>query len=217
MGKKSGLRKPRASTKAIVFDEGARKDFLTGFSKRKKERRQHARQKLAVEVRNEKLSERAERRDAKKKALGIAEDGIADDDEEAAATDSDDDDGDAGNAETAQFVIGDTLTTTTVESIMEDSDDEEADGAPQSKRTAQISWMGGKTSGGASSGGASSDDGGFKQRVQQKKFDLSQPLASVIPGYKAPVGLKKKKKVKKRKLLSKKDKQKHRAPERRHG
>ena len=213
----SKFRKPRAGTKAIVFDETARKDFLTGFSKRKKERRQHARQKLAVEVRNEKLTERAERRDAKRKALGYEEDMSADVDGEVDTDTDDDDGGDKVETEQESFVIGDTLTMTTVESIMQDSNDDEADGVSQTKRTAQISWMGGSTSGGAAASSGGSDDGGFKQRVQQKKFDLSQPLASVIPGYKAPVGLKKKKKVKKRKLLSKKDKQKHRAPERKHG
>ena len=44
-------RKPRE----IVFDAGARKEFITGFRKRKTERQQHARQKIAERVRQEKI------------------------------------------------------------------------------------------------------------------------------------------------------------------
>ena len=72
--------------------------------------------------------------------------------------------------------------------------------------------MGRSTDKSAGSTSSRSDD--VKQRIMQKKFDLSKPLATIIPGYKAPVGLKKKKKVKKRKILSKKEKQAQRRPQR---
>ncbi len=41
--RKSGKRAPRV----ITWDDDARKEFITGFRKRKNERRQHARQKIA--------------------------------------------------------------------------------------------------------------------------------------------------------------------------
>ena len=49
-GRKSGKRAPRV----ITWDDDARKEFITGFRKRKNERRQHARQKIAEEVRQNK-------------------------------------------------------------------------------------------------------------------------------------------------------------------
>ena len=58
-------KKPKGGA-VITFDESARKQFLTGFRKRKNERRQHARQKIAEQVRNEKIEERKERRQATK-------------------------------------------------------------------------------------------------------------------------------------------------------
>ena len=70
MGKNMKVRK--TSAKEIVFDEDKRRDFLTGFRKRKNERRQFARNKIAEEVRKERLEERKERREFKKTLRGGA-------------------------------------------------------------------------------------------------------------------------------------------------
>ena len=43
----------KVNQKTISFDEGARKDFITGFHKRRNERRQLARNKVAKQVRQE--------------------------------------------------------------------------------------------------------------------------------------------------------------------
>ena len=219
MGKnKTGLRKPRPGQKSIVFDEDARKSFLTGFRKRKQERRQVARQKLAIEVRNEKLSERAERREVQRKAVGLVDAAQA----AAAPEDDDDDESENEEAECNSFVIGDTLTTTVVESLLEDPDGEDGNvnaiaEKPSSKKRRRLDPQEQAAHGSSvrtegAAGGGRDDD--FKARIKKKKFDLSQPLSSIIPGYKAPAGLKKRKKVKKRKVASKKDKVKQRAKNR---
>ena len=65
----------------ISFDEGARKQFLTGFRKRKNERRQHARQKIAEQVRNEKIEARNQLENyvySMKNQLSDSEKGVAD-------------------------------------------------------------------------------------------------------------------------------------------
>ena len=205
-------RKHRPGTKTISFDEDARKEFLTGLRKRKKERAQHARRKIALEVRAEKLKDREMRREERKERLGILDDDAKGEDED---EDEDEDEEDA-NAEQSTYVIGDTLTTTVVESLMDDPEGGVADAPledrPPKKKQKTLSWMGRSTDKSAGSTSSRSDDA--KQRIMQKKFDLSKPLATIIPGYKAPVGLKKKKKVKKRKILSKKEKQAQRRPQR---
>ena len=93
MGKKHKNR----SGKEIVFDENARKEFLTGFRKRKNERRQHARQKIAEEVRREKLAERQERREHMREIRGYGQ--ISDDDGSA----DDDDDQDDASKQLSKF------------------------------------------------------------------------------------------------------------------
>ena len=76
-GRKSGKRAPRV----ITWDDDARKEFITGFRKRKNERRQHARQKIAEEVRQEKIEMRREQREAFRSmnSVGI---GVSDDDDD---------------------------------------------------------------------------------------------------------------------------------------
>ena len=66
------LSKSKPKGAVISFDEEARKSFLTGFRKRKNDRRQYARQKIAEQVRQEKLSARQERRTMQKQALASA-------------------------------------------------------------------------------------------------------------------------------------------------
>lgn len=57
----------------LVFDPKARLDYITGFHRRKMERRQKARQKLAEEVRQDKLQVRREKRDQTKHLHGIGD------------------------------------------------------------------------------------------------------------------------------------------------
>ena len=66
------LSKSKPKGAVISFNEEARKSFLTGFRKRKNDRRQYARQKIAEQVRQEKLSARQERRTMQKQALASA-------------------------------------------------------------------------------------------------------------------------------------------------
>ena len=190
------MRIKRSRTKEIVFDEDARRTYLTGFRKRKNERRQFARNKLAEEVRKERLEERKERRQFKQEQVqGV---GSSAADEDAADTDEEEEeepDSDEEDAERTDYQIGDTVTTTVVSSLLCDGGEMELNKAPRQ---------------------SSSTPHAGRPKKEPKKFNLSKPLADVIPGYKAPVGLKKaKKKKKKSKVVSKKEKAKARAPERR--
>ena len=85
MGRKQKQPANKPHRKEIVFDENARRDFITGFRKRKNERRQQARQRIAEEVRLEKVKERQENREFMKQQRSVGT-GVADDD------DDDDDD-----------------------------------------------------------------------------------------------------------------------------
>lgn len=187
-----GPRIKRSRTKEIVFDEDARRNFLTGFRKRKNERRQFARNKLAEEVRKERLEERKERRQFKQEQVrGV---GSSAADEEAADTDEEEPDSDEEDAERTDYQIGDTVTTTVVSSLLGDNGEMELQKARKQ---------------------SSSTPPAGRPKKELKKFNLSKPLADVIPGYKPPVGLKKAKKKKKSKVVSKKAKAAARAPERR--
>ncbi|XP_071487978.1 nucleolar protein 12-like [Diadema antillarum] len=53
----------------LVFDEDSRKDFLTGFQKRKKARKKIAQQEAEEKRREERRKERRERRDALEEEL----------------------------------------------------------------------------------------------------------------------------------------------------
>ena len=200
MGKKKQQQR-KEHRKEIVFDENARREFITGFRKRKKERRQFARHKIAEEVRQEKLKERQEHRDFMKqqKSVGTGVEVAADDD---SAADSADDEAEPANAELTSFLLGDTLTTTVVEPLLSNEADEVAIEPQPSKRAPPAGRD------------ASARNESTKRR---KKFDLSVPLTVAIPGYKAPEGIKKKQKLKKgsaKRAASKKDKARARAPRR---
>lgn len=215
---KSKVKKPRAGTKTISFDEDVRKEFLTGFSKRKKERAQHARRKIAIEVRAEKLKDREMRREERMERLGIMDED--EDKEEEPEEGEEEEEMEDPNAEQNSYIVGDTLTTTVVESLLDDPEEDSVAAPSLAKSQDRLSWMGKSSNSSRVDGGSSSKSSNAvvswetKEKLMQKKFDLSKPLASIIPGYKAPVGLKKKKKVKKRKILSKKEKQKERMPRR---
>eukprot|EP00897_Mesotaenium_endlicherianum_P005342 jgi/Mesen1/4836/ME000243S03995 len=61
----------RRSGAAVVFDENARLEYLTGFRKRKQARRKKAEQEKEVKDRHKRLQERAERRLQVKIARGL--------------------------------------------------------------------------------------------------------------------------------------------------
>ena len=185
-GRKSGKRAPRV----ITWDDDARKEFITGFRKRKNERRQHARQKIAEEVRQEKIEMRREQREAFRSmnSVGI---GVSDDDDDG---DGGDDDAPA-DAEVATYAFQDTLTTTVVAPMnFGDDEPEVEDERPPEER------------------------GEAAPKPKPKVFKLNQPLATAIPGYK-PKDLGKSKgskgrlksQRKKGKLVSKKEKAKRRS------
>jgi hypothetical protein len=110
------LSKSKTKGAVISFDEDARKTFLTGFRKRKNDRRQYARQKIAEQVRQEKLTARQERREAQKEALaGADSDG----------SDSDGSDAEPEGAEVSTYASGDALVTTVVEALLPDEDEKE--------------------------------------------------------------------------------------------
>ena len=110
---KAGAKKSKTKGAVISFDEDARKSFLTGFRKRKNDRRQYARQKIAEQVRQEKLTARQERRVMQKEALAGASD------------DEDGSDAEPEGAEVSTYASGDALVTTVVEALLPDEDEKE--------------------------------------------------------------------------------------------
>ncbi|KAL3193857.1 hypothetical protein MRX96_000144 [Rhipicephalus microplus] len=54
----------------LVFDERERRDFLTGFQKRKKERQKKAQEKLKLQAQEEKRRLRAEKQEILQRLLG---------------------------------------------------------------------------------------------------------------------------------------------------
>ena len=57
-------RKAKTQTTSITFDRSARKDYLTGFSRRKKERQEKAKRELEDKIKKEKRDMKAEIRNA---------------------------------------------------------------------------------------------------------------------------------------------------------
>ena len=183
----------KVNQKSISFDESARKDFLTGFRKRKNERRQFARNKIAQEVRQEKLKDRQDKREADRSARGIRDDDVIAEEADGEYSDvADDDEQEVPNAELNAFLTGDTLTTTVVTPLLDDPAPpppaSAAGDAPKTSKTAQ-------------------------QKPKPKKFNLSVSITNAIPGYQLPSHMKgsKKKKKKLKSAVSKKDKASKRA------
>lgn len=126
---KSGTKKPRVE---VVFDPDARKDYLTGFHKRKQARRRFGLAMQEIKDRKERLEDRKERREAMKERreeLGVKEnleefDIKAKAREQAKARANELVSVDFEDTHT-QAMFGDTVTVTTVVGIP-DSDDEDA-------------------------------------------------------------------------------------------
>ena len=187
-----GKRRPVRDKPAIVFDEAARRDFLTGFRKRKNERKQLARQKIAAKVRKEKIEERQERREAKKanNSVGLGDGQPTDSKPSLEAA--------AAAAEVSTYHFQDTLTTTVVEPLLDDD-------PPVVEAVEEA---------------AARSRGEGAPKPKARKFNLNVPLATAIPGYVPPKqrsGGPKKKKEKKgkaKRLVSKREKARQRAPQR---
>ena len=148
------LSKSKPKGAVISFDEEARKSFLTGFRKRKNDRRQYARQKIAEQVRQEKLSARQERRTMQKQALASA---VSEDEE-----DGSDAEPEGAEVSTYASASGDALVTTVVEALLPDEDEKDEEDEKQ--------WRVGGPS--------------YTAPKKTKKFNLSQPLSLAVPGYK---------------------------------
>lgn len=183
----------KVNQKTITFDEGARKDFITGFHKRRNERRQLARNKVAKQVRQERLESRAEKRvlDQERRGFDL---GAGDDEDD--GDEADQDEPEAATAELQSFLTGGSLTTTVVTPLLDEPEPAAAKSAApkMDQRNAGTST----------------------QQVKSKKFNLSVPLVNAIPGYQLPAHFKgiKKQKKKKKVATSKKDKARARAPRR---
>eukprot|EP00967_Tisochrysis_lutea_P129913 scaffold223994_cov31-Tisochrysis_lutea.AAC.1 len=188
----------------LVFDPQARKEFITGFHKRKVERRQKARQRIADEVRQERLEARREKREQLKALRGI---GLGDPLLDAAGGSqsrstgrisdqskveppglSEDDD----RIESATYDFDGMVATTVVSSLEPQPEPER----PRRPRPAD-------------------KRGSSNPAPKERKFNLDVPLKAAIPGYKGPAGKKtgsKHKKDKKRRgPIAKKEKAKNRA------
>lgn len=203
MGRLERSKKKGTNRKEIVFDENARKEYIQGFRKRKNERRQVARQRIAEEVRQERLKEKAEARAMLKsnREIGLGDHASEDDD---SGDEGGGEDGDVPpNSQLASYVFQDTITTTVVTPLLSEEEELASKGQTAVEPGDRPS---------ASAAASRSGENGTKKK---KKFDLNIPLASAIPGYKPPVtkkagGKGKKKKSKKGKLISKKEKARNR-------
>ena len=191
-GDRTGKLAKKGKTATITFDEAARKSFLTGFRKRKNERRQHARQKIAEQVRQEKLEARQEKRELQRQALNLH--AREEEPDEAAGSDEE-----PAGAEVATYAFDDYTATTVVEPLLPESEDE-AEGEAEAAEAARPR-------------GGGSGKPSQPAPKKPKKFNLSQPLSVAIPGFKPKVlagggggGKKKPPKKKKAKILSKKQK-----------
>lgn len=118
-------RKPSKRRDTIVFDESARKSYVTGFKKRKDERREQARKENEEKARKAKIEARKERRQAMQYALsGGIVNRTADEEDEAEA---EEDEAVAEPEPSKPFskkrtIFQNTLTTTTVTALHDSSD-----------------------------------------------------------------------------------------------
>ncbi|KAF8070873.1 nol12 [Scenedesmus sp. PABB004] len=107
----------------VVFDPKAHREFVTGFRKRKQQRRKEAEKQNVKKAKEQRVQDRAERRKELKAQLGLPEDyGVHDSDGEQGGADPD---AAAARAEVKQYSAGGLTTTVSVVRMsMGDSDDE---------------------------------------------------------------------------------------------
>lgn len=183
--------KNKRPTAEIVFDDEKRREFVTGFRRRRNERRQKARKKIAEQVRSDKIAARKERAEHMKeiRSIGVGagiDDGSSDED------DNDDDDAPQETlleSNTYEFQGG--LATAVVTTLL----DEPEVGLP----TPPVALLGG----GAARRKGDSEP---KPKLLSRRIPLDVPLANAIPGYKPPQSAVKKKKKKPKKRAGSRDK-----------
>lgn len=81
LGRHLSKRSRRNKGLVVVFDSDARKEFVTGFHKRKKKRRKVAEKQKQLKERQKRLQDRRERRLALRVAMGQSKSEEADDDD----------------------------------------------------------------------------------------------------------------------------------------
>jgi len=221
-----------------VFDEAARKDFITGFHKRKTERKQLARQKIAERVRQEKLEARKEKREWLKSqhGVGLGDGSFANAESATAANAAAAASAGAGvNAAACALSAGKSSTksllqpssTKAKKATLMDQKPEAATAASELATydfedtlvTTVVTTL--EPDGAADQKPLKRAEStrpailGAQAQRKAKKFDLNLPLSAAIPGYKAPKTLKARKKPggkKKFAQVSKKEKARRRAP-----
>jgi hypothetical protein len=110
--KKGSVAKHKSSTLAFgeaTFDDDKRKEWVTGYRKRKNGRRKQAAKEIEERARKERIAARKERRDAEKIALGLFDDdggGGADEEEDGAGEPT----ADAEKEKVERFDSGTTVT-----------------------------------------------------------------------------------------------------------
>ncbi|CAN0486656.1 unnamed protein product [Ectocarpus sp. 12 AP-2014] len=192
---KGGGKKPRIE---VVFDPDARKDYLTGFHKRKQARRRFGLAMQEIKDRKERLEERKERREAMKERreeLGVQEDlgsfdikAKARENAKAKAEQLVEVDFEDGHT---QAMFGDTVTVTTVVGIPDSDDEEDARETArlekellQEKKRKRAERLergrGGGGGGGAGRGGVAGDSEGAKEE-RWSLAAVSKRLAANMP------------------------------------
>eukprot|EP00903_Cladosiphon_okamuranus_P006752 g6587.t1 len=201
---KGGGKKRRVE---VVFDPDARKDYLTGFHKRKLARRRFGLAMQEIKDRKERLEERKERREAMKERreeLGVQEDlesfdikAKAREEAKAKVDDLVQVDFDDGHT---QAMFGDTVTVTTAAGIPDSDDEEDArETARLEKELLQekkrkraekrADWNGGQGAGAGRGGGAGRGLGrggvaGDSEGAKEERWSLaavSKRLAAKMP------------------------------------
>ncbi|CAM9972186.1 unnamed protein product, partial [Ectocarpus fasciculatus] len=199
---KGGGKKPRVE---VVFDPDARKDYLTGFHKRKQARRRFGLAMQEIKDRKERLEERKERREAMKERreeLGVQEDlgsfdikAKAREDAKAKAeqlVEVDFEDGHTQARETFGLMkkyamFGDTVTVTTVVGIPDSDDEEDARETArlekellQEKKRKRAEMLERGRGSGAGRGGVAGDSEGSKEE-RWSLAAVSKRLAANMP------------------------------------
>eukprot|EP00316_Scyphosphaera_apsteinii_P017127 CAMPEP_0119313762 /NCGR_PEP_ID=MMETSP1333-20130426/30302_1 /TAXON_ID=418940 /ORGANISM="Scyphosphaera apsteinii, Strain RCC1455" /LENGTH=185 /DNA_ID=CAMNT_0007318691 /DNA_START=41 /DNA_END=598 /DNA_ORIENTATION=+ len=175
--------------KTIVFDANARKEFITGFHKRKTERRQRSRQKIAERVRQERIESRRQKREWLRQQNSVTTSHASI--ENAGTTGIEI----SEQSESSTYEFRGMVATTIVAPLLQEDETSLVEARSQSSGT---------------------NKGDGAPRPKPKKFNLQQPLATAIPGYRPPKhsSAKRKKAAKgtrKRGPIGKKEKAKNRA------
>jgi len=161
--------KQKAKGLEVVFDPKGHRDFLTGFRKRKQQRRKEAIQQLEAKQKKQRVEQRAERRTKLKEELGLPENyGVDESNSEA----EEDQEQVLGRADVKVFQQGQVTTTVSVVDLHPDSDGE-------------AGGSGSDDDNDGNDGGLQADDGGDdSSRQQQQQQQQKQQQRGSKPGHK---------------------------------